>query len=444
MRRGEFSWGCAAAAAGLVVAFVARNAGAQTDPSQYFNPEDFSSERLYATNEFGVGSRALGLAGAYQAVSDDATALYYNPAGLAQLRRMELAFGLVHQRDTDTHGMFGVADHPKTIRTSLDHLAFAYPFPTYRGSLVTGLGLYRVRSNDLVTARRDRRSRAGAQPFQFDDQFLREQKGGLYRLTGGAAVDVLQSLSLGASLSYWRGGLDDDQYRSIVEARPDTSFDYTDRLVTSSTLNGFGFDVGLMGYWGDVGRFGLTIHSPVWMHIEGDGRLTHVERSNGNPITQSVFIDEKPKLPWSTGMGASVTLRNVLVSGELRYTPWEEIDLDLLETDPGAPLPGQDTHYGSKVGVRGGVEVLLPHLPLRLRGGYAYDPLSYDLLLGNPSEITRELRAITFGAGFLVADSFALDFAGVMGSFRREDAQFPQVFEKQTERHAYLSGAYRF
>jgi tetratricopeptide (TPR) repeat protein len=40
--------------------------------------------------QFGVGGRAMAMGGAYYAVSDDATAAYWNPAGLAQLQRKEL------------------------------------------------------------------------------------------------------------------------------------------------------------------------------------------------------------------------------------------------------------------------------------------------------------------------------------------------------------------
>src|SRR5580704_2420324 len=40
--------------------------------------------------QFGVGGRAMAMGGAYYAISDDATAAYWNPAGLAQLQRKEL------------------------------------------------------------------------------------------------------------------------------------------------------------------------------------------------------------------------------------------------------------------------------------------------------------------------------------------------------------------
>ncbi len=41
-------------------------------------------------NPFGVGARAIGMGEAFTAVADDATAVYYNPAGLAQLDHNEL------------------------------------------------------------------------------------------------------------------------------------------------------------------------------------------------------------------------------------------------------------------------------------------------------------------------------------------------------------------
>ncbi len=40
--------------------------------------------------DYGVGGRAMAMGGAYYAISDDASAAYWNPAGLAQLQRKEL------------------------------------------------------------------------------------------------------------------------------------------------------------------------------------------------------------------------------------------------------------------------------------------------------------------------------------------------------------------
>src|SRR2546425_3428012 len=42
-------------------------------------------------NPVGAGARGLGMGGAFIAVADDGTAASFNPAGLSQLRRTELA-----------------------------------------------------------------------------------------------------------------------------------------------------------------------------------------------------------------------------------------------------------------------------------------------------------------------------------------------------------------
>lgn len=64
----------------------------------------------------GSGARALGIAGAFTAVADDATAASWNPAGLTQLERPELSivYRLSHERDSrhssDSHYLVGDDD----------------------------------------------------------------------------------------------------------------------------------------------------------------------------------------------------------------------------------------------------------------------------------------------------------------------------------------------
>lgn len=59
--------------------------------------------------EIGVSARADGMGGAFAAVSDDATALYYNPAGLVQLAGREAVFTLVSYPADIEYKFAGVA-----------------------------------------------------------------------------------------------------------------------------------------------------------------------------------------------------------------------------------------------------------------------------------------------------------------------------------------------
>ena len=54
----------------------------------------------------GVGSRALGIGGAFVAIADDGTASYWNPAGLASLRKHQLSLSHVQMFDNLAHHNF--------------------------------------------------------------------------------------------------------------------------------------------------------------------------------------------------------------------------------------------------------------------------------------------------------------------------------------------------
>jgi hypothetical protein len=95
---------------GFLLTFVAPAYGAK-----------YSGEFL----SLGVGGRALGLGGAFVGVADDATASYWNPAGLAQLDRRELS--LMH---AETFGSLLNQDFiafalPLTEQTRTSALAFS-------------------------------------------------------------------------------------------------------------------------------------------------------------------------------------------------------------------------------------------------------------------------------------------------------------------------------
>ncbi|MFH2202944.1 MAG: PorV/PorQ family protein [Elusimicrobiota bacterium] len=65
--------------------------------------------------QYGVGARALGMGGAFYAVSDDATAAYWNPAGLAYLQRKEVTFMQTALFADTQYGYFGYA-HPTATK----------------------------------------------------------------------------------------------------------------------------------------------------------------------------------------------------------------------------------------------------------------------------------------------------------------------------------------
>ena len=71
--------------------------------------------------DIGVGARGIGMGGAYTALADDASAVYWNPAGLARLEKRELSV---------SHAELGLG-------TREDFLAYAQP--TARGTVAAAM-----------------------------------------------------------------------------------------------------------------------------------------------------------------------------------------------------------------------------------------------------------------------------------------------------------------
>lgn len=65
--------------------------------------------------QYGVGARALAMGGAFYAVADDATAAYWNPAGLAYLQRKELTTMQAALYEQTSFNYMGYA-HPTTTK----------------------------------------------------------------------------------------------------------------------------------------------------------------------------------------------------------------------------------------------------------------------------------------------------------------------------------------
>ncbi|MBN2407725.1 MAG: hypothetical protein JXJ19_08510 [Elusimicrobia bacterium] len=79
----------------LILAFAAARVSAGVDPAAFL--------------DIGAGARAMGMGGAFTAVSDDATASYWNPAGLAGLSGFQGSFMFQRLSDAEWPGMEDIA-----------------------------------------------------------------------------------------------------------------------------------------------------------------------------------------------------------------------------------------------------------------------------------------------------------------------------------------------
>lgn len=422
------------------------------------------------TSNQGTNARAAAMGFAHTAVVEDGSSLLYNPAGLAQVRRLEFGAGLLHARQDRAAGFdppSGASEAETDVSaTQLSHLTIAYPYPTYRGSLVLGFGYQRVnslksdylRSGPLI-------EQEGGRPGLFELEAFSED-GAVNYWTFGVAGDFSSRVSLGASLSYIQGRTEQTfdvgrfrQRGAVLDVEgSDAVFRSTEER--DADLSGYTGSLGLLGHLSEMARVGVNVDLPRRFEFKGLLR-TRLEDQEKFDIARTSFSD-LITLPISITGGLAVTPPNLLLAADLRLTDWTQIDFE-------GAIRSRDRRYAyrSTADIRLGVEYQLPATATRLRVGYSREPLPYRLMPGEitfnfvpddntagttddtsyftrlypEARLTSDRRFLTLGFGTLIDESLMIDVAWVHGLFEREAAGFT---EKWTTDRIFATTTFRF
>jgi long-subunit fatty acid transport protein len=427
----------------------------------------FAEDALrYSSTGLGIGARALGMGGAYIGVADDYSASFWNPAGLAQMRRLEFTGGLTNTSYSNSADFLGTTNSAKNSTTALDDIGFVFPFPTERGSLVFSVGYNRTNDFTSALSFSGFNGQSSILPHLFranvqDDIAygvgLEDTLGNINVLKnvnqqgdvreGGSignwafsgAIDVEKDLSFGLTINVISGTY--TYVRNYVEA--DTRNYYSDPRSTvpidsaylkfdkfyfdsnlSSEISGVNAKFGMMYRLGDVARLGLTIQTPsrVTVHetYSDEGSSVYdngyVPTAGGVAYTHqlnSFYNDYSVETPWVLGAGASYSpFDGLLLSGDVEYTDWTQIqwaDNSELEKDNIA----LKKNFQATTNYSVGGEFQIPKTDLRVRAGYAYKPSPFA---GDPSSYNQKI--VTAGAGVLLQDNVMLDAVAAFGSMK--------------------------
>jgi long-subunit fatty acid transport protein len=402
-----------------------------------------SLERLGILTTPGTGARPISMGYAYTAVSDDAFSLLYNPAGLAQIRRKEVSFGLHHTNRDVTNTYLGLGAEQSGSYTSLGHFAFIYPYPTYRGSLVLGFGVFRAGSSDLETLRN-----AYLSDIPATVENIYTQSGNIYQYHFGVGIDISPQIAVGADLVIWDESI--DFIEQWIHEEPGTRDIFTDDV--SVDMDGASFNLGLLVRMNEIIRAGFMFASPTWISFYGDGVTTDEGTYYESDPVYGV-IDEEYTLPMQLRGGLSASLAGLLLSADVAYIDYSQTKYEgqRLVDDQ---TPGRPHVLDAAWNFFAGAEFTFPNAPVRLRGGYSYMPLSLKMIeeisyldidewrtYYYDAETVRERQFFSFGAGVLLDRVLAVDAAVMMGSYERDTGY---LVEEQKILEVVLSGTYRF
>jgi hypothetical protein len=387
-----------------------------------------------------VAARYAGMGGASIAFADDHTALFSNPATLGLVRSIEFAAGFDRQSGEMKVGFFGTEKTADFGKTRLSHLGFAYPFPTYSGSLVIGFAYGRVCGLDSAYLRQ-----GSAGQGQERESILED--GGLSSYAAGVALEVSPNLTLGITGTILGGS----STRERSNSYDDLSYGEEGYMITDTDFTGITGSLGALLNMGNGLRLGLLLQLPEG--IDADVAVDDQFFSSDTLCTyhDHYGVSDRIELPFRLGAGLAFARKYWILAADAVYGDWRQVDYGgLMRTGEGLEA------YRETIALRLGGEVLLPTaLPLRLRAGYAYEPLPYQVVLTQtaigcpyaPAEylvrkpryeeasFQQDRQYLTFGGGILLAESFTLDVAYMYGGFERTGTESSSTLyrEEQTD-----------
>jgi len=411
-------------------------------------------EIFFLGQELGVGSRAMGMGGAYVGVADDYSAVYWNPAGLGQIRRMELNVGFSHNKFVNNATFDPQADQlvagpENTIKTEdtfsrLNSLGIIMPLPTYQGSLVLAVGYNKVRDFDNQFELEGYNEKWAAYPDFFyqtaedyqvtsieDNMYQKEsivEKGSLNHFSFAASMEMQKDFFLGGSVNFLSGKDDyslefsefdiynlHNIYEEYDQQGNENISDLQEwhyRQSIVSKFSGVNFKLGALYRLGSMIRMGATISTPTTMKIKetwADSWNEVNDQGEGYDVPEATgSTTYKIKTPYTFSFGASVKVLNFLFSGSADFQDWSQAE---FLTEP--PIAGTTKHdvnnriakdFKSVTKLHLGAEMYIPIVRAKVRAGWFQDPTQYRY-----ANVRPDKEYLTAGASLMLDKQVMVD-----------------------------------
>ncbi len=433
-----------------------------------------SVEEITAGNFFGYGARQMAMGGT-GLMSIDGASLFYNPANLARIPRIEFNLGMSNQKFNDESSIRNirkVVDRNSVIptvdiypgrfegyspvsgtakdnrsNTRINTALVTVPYPTYRGALVFGFGMARVADFDR-TFKMYHRDVNGLDDIAASGSEF--QSGGLYQWGFGFGVDLSPNISFGGTALLYTGK---HEYNWEYNLDSANAFIYRKQTYIEDKYLGFGAKLGLAMQLSPYLGIGLAMETPVSLKVEESYNDYYYYADTAVDESESFdFVEYRVKRPFVFSAGALGRFNNAVLAADVDYTDWAQLsygDNDLMEQENN----NVKRYYKDALRFRVGGEYVFPSLGLSLRSGFFTDPLPFKEEFQNDSRY-----GYSFGLGVLVDQVMTIDLAWVRTTYsRNSDFLYASVYngnpavdhyliidEDVSTSRLYLTAAYRF
>lgn len=344
-------------------------------------------------NVNGVGAKANAMGGAFIGLADDASAVFWNPAGLVQLEGSTLTLGaeLVFPKMTYK---FALANIDATSKSKIYPLPFLGYFKALSPKIVVGLAVYSPSGIGAEWNGADLANLTGGMAFEWTSMV------GCFTASPTIAFKINPKFSVGVALNLNYGMLKVNQANPI--------FGQANENISGM---GFGATIGALIKPHKMFSIGITLRTPSKIGLSGDLELPMIA-----PLPTTSDVERDLTWPLWGGVGIAFNpMPPLTITFDAQYGDWGKLDkVGITVNDPTWKAIGMeqafelDMAWESTWHYRLGMQYMV-NKGLALRGGYYYDPspgpdTRLNVVLPSPDS-----HWITFGIG-VIKPKFNINF----------------------------------
>ena len=357
-----------------------------------------------------AGAKAMGMGFAFTAQADDPSAIYFNPAGLTQLKGNNIMVGATYLgldggEFTGTTPLTGGATASETQK-SLDFIIpnAYYTRTTSDGYISYGVGIFspfglgQEYENKNTSIFRNQITKIELQTIVVNPTI---------------AFKINEYLSVGAGIDWMYG-------KAKLEKTPVASVGNLYNSELKGDGDAWGYNFGLLLKPTENFRIGVNYRSPFTLKIKD----ADVTISNTNPAygvvpqlgatPSSTKAGATVAMPATFALGAAYTIGKLTVEADADWTFWHSFSsLPITIQNPVPTLPSTEnpTQWEDVVAFRLGVEYRVTD-PLSLRAGFVYDPTPVPASTMGPMLPDSDKLDYMVGVGYKIG-AWTIDVAGM-------------------------------
>jgi len=348
-------------------------------------------------------ARASGVAGAYVAQTDDATAVFYNPGALGILTKKK---GVAIGAATSSYNSFnfqGRAPGPAagTIgerSDSIDVVPSAFLAAPLKGSAVFGLGAYysmRLKSE-------------WNEPETFSGRFLASESNiEAYDLAPTVGLALGPSFGIGAGAVYRTAKI--SLQRNLTSTVGANTYDIATEAIETDTQSTTGWTAGMLFRPSPAFALGASYRSAITMDFEGVGTLTQIQTPDAQlnqlvaatfPFEQNLGLVSQLSTPAQINAGIAFAAGEpLLFEIDVNSTKWSELQSIVFAFPNNASLSSTYAlNLEDTLDYRAGMRFTFPTGPV-IRLGYAIEKSPQPDETVSPFLAMLDKNTITAGFG---------------------------------------------